>query len=143
MDRLFSGLCQHDIQKLGLADRVRFLSDPVLMQRLLAQADIFLMTARAEAFDGDGQQAQCNGLAVVAFAGCVNAADLPGEDIALTVPYLDVEAMARAVMKLGNRPVGQRQAGAMPAPSWDHWCEGLRLILEQDFGLPPIVPVQI
>ena len=145
-DRMFSGLCQHDILQLGLETQVRFLSDPALMQRLLAHADVFLMTARAEAFDGDGLQANCNGLAVIAFAGCISASDLPNDDATLVVAYLDVGPMAQAVTrqaltkqmgtKRDRRDHAVRQA-LVPAPSWASWYRGLRLILEQDFGLPP------
>lgn len=137
-DRLFSGLCRHDVQQLGLSERVRLLSGPGLMQRLLAAADVFLMTSRAEAFDGDGMQASHSGLPVIAFAGCVDPADLMTGQGSTVVPYLDVEAMAGAVMKLGNRPARrQHRAAALQAaiPTWVQWHDGLRRILEQDFGL--------
>lgn len=144
-DRLFSGLCRHDVQQLGLSGQVRLVSTPSLMQRLRVGADIFLMTSRAEAFDGDGMQADRNGLSVVAFAGCVSQSDLRPGSMVLMVPYLDVTAMAAAVMKLGNPPARRNRGSGhghshAAGSSWNDWHAGLRLILEQDFGVPPRSP---
>ena len=138
-DRLFSGLCRQDVEQLGLSSRFRFVSGTAAMQTLLLAADVFLMTARAEAFDADGMQASRNGVPVIAFQGCADAADLPEERGSCVVGSLDTEAMARAVLKLGDRParrrVPPRPLSAAPVASWSLWYDGLRRILERDFGV--------
>ena len=137
-DPLFAALCQHDIDRLGLSDRVRLLGPQDEPGQVLLGADLFLQTARDTVAGVAGLEARSSGLPVVRFAGGSTGREAPEDADRLTeVAYLDLDAMADAVMVRGDRPA-RRTRGSRPAgPSWAGWHRSLRRLLAEAYGVPP------
>lgn len=136
-DPLFAGLCQHDIDRLGLSERVRLLGLQDEPGRLLAAADLFLLTTRELVDSVASLEAGRVGIPVIAFAardGAVGAQPPSG----LLVPYLDLDAMSDIILVRGNRPARRRRAARQlaPGPSWADWHCSLRLLLSSAYGIP-------
>ena len=146
-DPLFAVLCQNDIDRIGLSDRIRLLGVQPDAGFLLA-ADLYLLTSREAVTGSAGIQAQLSGLPIVGFRGC--AAGLPentttasAREVAASrlveVDYLDLEAMSDAVVAIGDRPARRVRSAPLDEarrPSWEAWHRGLRLILTDVLGLP-------
>ena len=136
-DRLFVGLCRNDIERLGLSDRVRLLGPQDEPAQMLLGADLFLQTAREPVAGVAGLEARSSGLPVIGFSGCGDDAATPGSDRLTEVPYLDLDAMAGAVMQRGARPA-RRTRASLPrtaGPSWAAWHLALRTLLSESFGI--------
>ncbi len=136
-DRLFAGLCRNDIDRLGLSDRVRLLGPQDEPAQMLLGADLFLQTAREPVAGVAGVEARSSGLPVIGFSGCGDDAATLGADKLIEVPYLDLDAMAEAVMQRGARPA-RRTRASLPrtaGPSWAAWHLALRTLLSESFGI--------
>ena len=133
-DPLFAALCLHDIDRLGLSGRVRLIDPQQAPARILPGADLFLLTARDGASGTAILEAQGNGLPVIGFDGTGQSIGPEDRHDLVEVGYLDLDAMADAIMARGDRPARRsrnsletRQAG----PSWADWQAGLRLVLAE------------
>jgi len=95
---------QQDLAKLGLADRVHFVGEVVDPMDLFSLLDVFCLTSREDPYPLVMLEAAGIGVPVVAFpnGGVVEFAGPvePAERRAVIVPYLDAEAMGRAVAEL-------------------------------------------
>ena len=136
-DRLFAALCRNDIDRLGLSDRVRLLELPDGPAQVPLGADLFLHTAREAATGIAVAEARHIGLPVIGFSGCADdAAPLDGGTV---VPFLDLDAMAEAVLLQGCRPA-RRAGGSRPRPTagpgWADWHLALRCLLSDRLGVP-------
>ena len=138
-DPLFAALCRHDVDRLGLSDRVRLIDPQRAPARMLPGADLFLLTARDGASGAAILEARGNGLPVIGFDGCGQSIGPGSRDDLIEVGYLDLDAMADAIMIRGNRPARRTRTGPetrQPGPSWADWHAGLRLMLAQDAAMP-------
>jgi glycosyltransferase involved in cell wall biosynthesis len=71
--------------------------------------DVFALTSREEPFSVSMLEAAQCGLPIVCFADAGGAPDLVGDDAGVIVPYLDIDAMARACLELiGNKGLSER-----------------------------------
>ncbi len=144
-DPLFAALCQRDIDRLGLSDRVKLLGPQDQAASMLLGADLFLQTARDAAIGVAGLEARSSGLPIVRFAGGdTGAGPVDDADRLLEVAYLDLDAMADAVMTRGNRPARRTRASRPPppgGPSWADWHQSLRRLLAETCAVPlPAAP---
>lgn len=95
----FAGI-QYDMSVLGIADRISFTGSVVSHLPYLAQFDIFALPSREDPFPLVALDAASLGLPVVCFADAGGAPELVEGDGGLVVPYLDVDRMAEAIVKL-------------------------------------------
>lgn len=91
---------QFDVEKLGLREVCHFVpavSDP---SPYFKAFDLFALTSREDPFPLVMLEAAARGLPIVCFADSGGATELVEDDAGMVVPYLDVEAMARACVDL-------------------------------------------
>jgi glycosyltransferase involved in cell wall biosynthesis len=99
----------HEIEHLGLGDIVHFVGDVSDPAAITAEMDVFVSTAREDAYPLVCAEAAMTGIPVIAF-DCGGAAELIADaDCGVIVAYPDVEAMARHVVELA-RDEGRRVA---------------------------------
>jgi len=99
----------HDAEKLGIADLVHFVPSVPDPYPYYALYDVFALTSREEPFSVSMLEAAQCGLPIVCFADAGGAPDLVGDDAGVIVPYLDIDAMARACLELiGNKELRER-----------------------------------
>lgn len=107
---------QNDLARLGLADRVHFVGEVVDPVDLFAQLDVFCLTSREDPYPLVMLEAAGIGVPVVAFpnGGVVEFAGSsdPSEQRAMIVPYLDADAMGRAIATLLADEPYRRALGA-------------------------------
>lgn len=89
----------HDVRRLGLAKSVHFVGEKRNPSRFFAAADVFVMPSREESCGMVALEAAAVGCPVVSFENAVGAAEMLSADEAVLVPYLDVDAMANAVLE--------------------------------------------
>jgi glycosyltransferase involved in cell wall biosynthesis len=93
-------LFMHDVARLGVADRVIHLparSEPASFYRAL---DVFVLTSREDPYPLVCLEAGACGVPVVCFADAGGIPEFVQPDAGLIVPYLDLDAMAGAVLRL-------------------------------------------
>ncbi|MGB3621805.1 glycosyltransferase [Ketobacter sp. MCCC 1A13808] len=90
----------HDINILGVADRVHFVGKQKSVDSFYEISDIMLMTSREDPFPSTVLEAISHGAYVIGFEHAGGAETVLREGCGETVPYLDVAAMANVV--LGN-----------------------------------------
>jgi glycosyltransferase involved in cell wall biosynthesis len=105
----------HDARVLGLGDRVHSLPDVPDPRRVFAAADVFALSSRVDSYPLVVLEAASVGLPTVCFAGAGGAPEFVESDAGLVVPYLDVGAMAAALVRLANEPEARRQLGRTAA----------------------------
>jgi glycosyltransferase involved in cell wall biosynthesis/peptidoglycan/xylan/chitin deacetylase (PgdA/CDA1 family) len=92
------------VQELGIADHVRFLGHRDDVPALLAEADVFVLPSRSEAFPNSIMEAMAAGVAVVASdVGGIPELVRDGQTGTL-VPAGDVEALSSALLNLLGNP---------------------------------------
>jgi glycosyltransferase involved in cell wall biosynthesis len=99
------------VRQLGLADRVRLLGTRADVARLMAAADVFLLTSISEGIPLTLIEAMAAGLPVVSTdVGGVREV-IPDGGTGLLAPAGDAEALARHVLHLAERPETVRELG--------------------------------
>jgi glycosyltransferase involved in cell wall biosynthesis len=106
---------QHDLDRLGLGSRVHFAGPTETPEHFYADLDLFALTSREDAFPLVCLEAAQRGLPVLCFEGGGGAPELIDKETGAVVPYLDVAAMAEAVLALAARPDERRRRGAQAA----------------------------
>jgi glycosyltransferase involved in cell wall biosynthesis len=142
----FRRWCQHDLEAMGLAGRVRLAGSRRSTADYFGAADAFALTSREDPFPMVGLEAMARGVPVVAFGGAGGAPEVLGEEAGVVVPYLDVQEMARSVVCLYEAPhfraeIGRRARRKIEAHyQWSAYLRKLLGILENDFGYRPDSP---
>lgn len=110
-------MIHHDMRKLGLEEEVRFTGELAAPENELALADVQCLLSREDPFPLTMLEAAAQGRPLVCFAGSGGADEFGALGGAITVPYLDLEAMAAACCELGTDPSHRerrvRQAAAV------------------------------
>jgi glycosyltransferase involved in cell wall biosynthesis len=92
--------------ELGIADRVRFPGHLACLDRLFAEADVFVLSSDYEGLPGVIVEALAVGLPIVATDCCVSMGTLLGEGRqGILVPTRSVEALAAALEQARDFPV--------------------------------------
>ena len=100
------------VQRRGLQERVRFLGERHDLPLLLAEADLFILPSRTEAFPNSLMEAMAAGLPVIACrVGGIPELVSHGRDGVL-VPAGDPAALARAISNVLDDPTGAAAMGA-------------------------------
>lgn len=107
--------CKAWLRAAGVDERVHFaglVQDPDRYLRLLAGADLYLMSSREDPFPSVVLDAMDVGLPVVGFAGAGGFGELLDSGVGVQVPFEDRTAMAAAVAGLIGDPVRASAMGA-------------------------------
>ena len=94
----------HDVKKIGLEERVKFLgakSDPY---DYYSACDIFILVSREDMFPMVVLEAAYIGKPILCFDRAGGAKEFVEDDAGFVVPYLDVEAMSAKIIDLVNSP---------------------------------------
>src|SRR5262249_38488622 len=100
----------HDAETAGMTGRIRFIGPCDDPSAYFQAADVFLLTSREDPFPCVNLEAIASGLPVVAFEGAGGAPEVL-ENAGVVVPYLDVDAMAEAVVRLLDNDPARQAAG--------------------------------
>jgi glycosyltransferase involved in cell wall biosynthesis len=96
------GSLRHDIRRLGLADRVRFVDATSVPDRYFSIFDFFALTSREDPFPLVCLEASLWEVPIVSFdSGGARELIVDG-DIGRVVPYGDLDAMADAIVELAG-----------------------------------------
>lgn len=101
----------HDRSLLGLEQSLRLVTSVPNPHDYLSALDVFTLTSREDAFPMVALEAAALGIPLVCFAGSGGTEELVGSDGGHVVPYLDIDAMAKAVVALSEDPARRRHIG--------------------------------
>jgi glycosyltransferase involved in cell wall biosynthesis len=133
---------RHDAEIGGLESRIRFIGWREDMPRYYLAADVFVLTSREDPCPASNQEAMESGLAVVAFDGSGGGPEVLG-DAGVVVPYIDVDAMAKAVRDLLANPARRSEMGRRGQDvirrsfTWSRFMDEFLQILKADFQYLP------
>lgn len=96
--------CLDDVEKLGLSSRVRLLEARPDLARFLPGADVFTLTSREDPFPLVTLSAMACAVPPIVFDRSGGAPDAVAGDAGMIVPYLDLSAMAAAILALAADP---------------------------------------
>ena len=100
-----------DARNSGISESVRFLGEKTNPTDYFTAADIFLLTSREDPFPLVCLENASLGNPIICFEKSGSIPELVGDDGGCVVPYLDVEAMAAAVINLADDPILRRGCG--------------------------------
>lgn len=105
-----------DIQRLGLAERFRHVTERIDPRPYLGALDIFLLSSRSDPFPLVCLEAAVHAEApIVCFDQAGGMPELVGRECGIVVPYLDSVAAAEAVLRLSEDPGLRHKLGANAA----------------------------
>jgi len=128
----------HDVGIGGLQDHIRFIGPRATTTPYFMAADLFALTSREDPCPLVNLEAMECGLAVVAFQGAGGASEVLGEG-GVCVPYIDVDAMARAVSELLADPAVRDDTGRRGQTlirekfTWSRFMDEFLDMLRKDF----------
>jgi len=102
---------QQSAEEAGVGDILEFAGAQGDIAPFFLAADSFALTSREDPFPLVNMEAMSFGLPVVAFAGAGGAPELIESDAGAVVPYLDIEAMAAAFIRLKDDPSLKQRLG--------------------------------
>lgn len=91
---------EHDVQKAGLQEHLRFLGSVPNPGDYFRAGDVFALTSREDPYPLVMLEAGAAGLPIVCFAGSGGCLEFIETDAGVSVPYLDIPAMAREILAL-------------------------------------------
>ncbi len=92
----------HDVQHLGLSDRVFFTGEVNNPLDYFAAGDVFAMVSREDPFPLVSLEAASLGKPVLCFAGAGGMPEFVEDDAGFIVPYLDLKTMAERISLLAS-----------------------------------------
>lgn len=104
-----------DLKLAGLADQVRFVGEQADPFQWYERFDLFLLTSREDPFPLVCIETGALGMPIVCFDGATGTAEVLRNGGGVMVPYLDVEAMGRAVVEYALDAERRRSDGALNA----------------------------
>jgi glycosyltransferase involved in cell wall biosynthesis len=136
----FSSWCVHDIRASGLQEMVLLAGPRESTLDYFAAADAYALTSREDPFPMVNLEAMARGVPVVSFADAGGAPEVLDGGAGIIVPYLDIRAMARALIDLSEAPnyhaeISRKAAQRMQSGyQWRRYMDDLLVILNEDFG---------
>jgi len=128
----------HDVATADLRDRVRFVGPRDHSEPYFLAADVFVLTSREDPCPLVNMEAMASGLPIIAFRGAGGAPELL-EGCGLVVPYVDLDAMTRALVHLLGHPeeresLGRRaRAKIRSGFTWPGFADKMVGILEEHY----------
>jgi glycosyltransferase involved in cell wall biosynthesis len=96
---------------MNIADSISFLGEVQSHLPYFSQLDIFILPSREDPFPLVALDAACLRLPIVCFDKSGGVTELVQEDSGFVVPYLDVERMANAIIRLAEDSSLREQMG--------------------------------
>ena len=90
----------YDVKKMGLDGRVHFAGKKKDIVQYLRNGHLFLLPSREDPFPLVCLEAASVGLPIICFGGVGGMPEFVEDDAGIVVPYLDLEAMSNAVIRL-------------------------------------------
>jgi glycosyltransferase involved in cell wall biosynthesis len=106
-------LIDHDLEHAGLRGVVDFVGELADPRPVYETFDIFVLTSREDPFPLVCIESGSMGKPIVCFEGATGTAEVLQGGGGMIVPYLDVEAMGRAVVDYARDPERRRQDGEL------------------------------
>jgi glycosyltransferase involved in cell wall biosynthesis len=106
-------LIEHDLQHAGLKEVVHFIGEVTQPAPVYGSFDIFLLPSREDPFPLVCIEVGAMGKPIVCFEGATGTAEVLCHGGGMIVPYLDVEAMGRAVVDYARDPERRRKDGEL------------------------------
>lgn len=106
-------LIEHDLRLTGLVGHVEFVGEQQDPSALYASTDVFLLPSREDPFPLVCIEVGAMGKPIVCFEGATGTAEVLRHGGGMIVPYLDVEAMGRAVVDYARDPERRRKDGEL------------------------------
>jgi glycosyltransferase involved in cell wall biosynthesis len=103
---------QLELKKTGLHDTVVFAGVTPMPEALFPAFDVFALTSREDSFPLTMLEAAACGMPIVCFQSAGGGPEFVEPDAGMTVPYLDVPAMAEACSRLLNDARLRNELGA-------------------------------
>ncbi len=110
-DTLFADLIKVDIGALNLCSNITLLDEVTDPEPYFLAADAFSLTSRVDPFPCVVQEAMACALPVVVFEGSGGAKEAIADGCGIVVPYLDIEEMARALVRIIETPSQYAEMG--------------------------------
>jgi glycosyltransferase involved in cell wall biosynthesis len=132
----------HDAETAGIKDRIRFVGPCDDPSPYFQAADVFVLTSREDPFPCVNLEAIASGLPVVAFEGAGGAPEVL-DRAGVVVPYLDVDAMGEAVVRLLSDDRAREAAGraalelARQHLTWDRFVDELTQLFREQYSYHP------
>lgn len=106
---------QYDVPRAGLQEHLQFVGSVPNPGDYLRAANLFALTSREDPYPLVMLEAAATGLPIVCFAGSGGCEEFIEGDAGIAVPYLDISAMAQAILGLLRDPQRSRQLGQVGA----------------------------
>lgn len=106
-------LIEHDLKLAGLVGHVEFIGEQQDPTALYTSTDVFLLPSREDPFPLVCIEVGAMGKPIVCFEGATGTAEVLRHGGGMIVPYLDVEAMGRAVVDYARDPERRRKDGEL------------------------------
>jgi glycosyltransferase involved in cell wall biosynthesis len=111
----------HDLERAQLGDRVHVIGVDPDPRKYFGLFDVFLLTSREDPFPLVCLEAASFGVPTVCFAAAGGMPEFVGKEAGLVVPYLDLPAVARAVLELAHDEPRRAALGARALEKvWQH-----------------------
>jgi O-antigen biosynthesis protein len=135
---------EHDLRMIGLERRVVLVGESTDMAGMYAAADAYVLTSREDPFPSVVIEAMANGLPTVVFDASGGIVELVRNAGGVSVPYLDVDAMARELVRLLHDSMSAAAMGASLAARINHEFDykdyGAALLA---LAVPPVLAVSV
>jgi glycosyltransferase involved in cell wall biosynthesis len=95
---------QFDVSKAGLSEKVHFVGPQSTPSKYYHALDIFLLPSREDPCPLVMLEAAAHGLPIVCFQNSGGAPEFVKDDAGIAVRYLDIQAMAQAIILLRDNP---------------------------------------
>ncbi len=98
----YQKILEYDLERLGLADKVRFAGKTPNALSYMAEFDILLLLSREESFSLVAAEASALGKTVLCFENVIGWTEYASPDAYIAVPYLDLDKMANTIIELSQ-----------------------------------------
>lgn len=106
-------LIEHDLEHAGLKEMVEFIGERSDPAPIYGSFDVFLLPSREDPFPLVCIEVGAMGKPIVCFEGATGTAEVLRQGGGMIVPYLDVEAMGRAVVDYARDPERRAKDGEL------------------------------
>jgi len=119
-----------ELEKMQLGNSFTCIDSTPHVAGYLSQLDVMALTSREDAFPLVVLEAAGFGVPTVCFEGAGGIPEFTGQDAGVAVPYLDIDAMASAIVLLQSDPEKRQALGATAKARLSLYTDG-RAVAEQ------------
>jgi glycosyltransferase involved in cell wall biosynthesis len=111
-DVAYADLIRRDARLLGVDRRIHLTGQTQTPHSYFAACDVFALLSREDPFPLVVLEAAASGAPIICFESAGGAPEFVGEDAGVVVPYLDLDRMAAAAVRLLSNPDEARKLGS-------------------------------